>query len=105
MDGQPVSSDDGDVAKGEHGRSYMSNRTINQSAVPGPLAMRAKAPVFSTEDGLYENRVGGNSEQSIYPIYPRNFKAYVPTTECTLHPIESTTLSQSIELPGNDRLI
>jgi predicted DNA-binding transcriptional regulator AlpA len=104
MDGQPVSFDD--VTKVGHGRSYMSNRTINQSGVPAPpLAMRAKAPVFSTEDGLYVNRVGGNSEQSTYPTYPTPFKAYVPTAERTLHPIESTALSQSVAMPGNDRLM
>ena len=84
----------------------MSNRTINQSCVPAhPLAMRAKAPVFSTEDGLYENRVGGNSEQSTYPTYPTTFKAYAPTAERNLHPIESTSLLQSIAVPGNDRLM
>ena len=75
----------------------MSNRTINQSGVPTPpLTMRAKAPVFSTEDGLYENRFGGDSEQLTYPTYQTTFKAYVPTAERTLHPIESTALSQSV---------
>ena len=84
----------------------MSNRTINQSGVPAPpLAMRAKASVFSTEDGPYENRVGGNSEQSRYPTYPSTFISYVPTAERTLHPIESTALSPSITAPGNDRLM
>ena len=67
----------------------MSNRTINQSGVPAlPLVMRAKAPAFSTEDGLNENRVGGNSEQPTYPTNPTTFKPYVPTSERTLHPIE-----------------
>ena len=84
----------------------MSNRTINQSGVPAPhLAMRAKAPVFGTEDGLYENRAAGNSEQSTYPTYPATFRAYVPTAERTLHPIESTALSQSVAMHGNDRLM
>ncbi len=49
----------------------MSNHTINQSSIPVPLlSMRAKAPVFSTEDGLYENRVGDSFEHSTYPTYP-----------------------------------
>jgi hypothetical protein len=84
----------------------MSNHTINRSGVPVPrLAMRAKAPVFSAEGGLYENRVGGNSEQSTYPTYPAAFKVYVPTAERTLHPIESTARSQWVAIPGNDRLM
>ncbi len=87
----------------------MSKHTFNQNGVAAsPLAMRAKAPVFSTEDGLYENRVGGNSEQSTYPTYPTyptTFKAYAPTAESTLHSIESTSLSQSLAVPGNDRLM
>ena len=84
----------------------MSNRIINQSGVPAPpLPIRVKAPVFSTEDGLYENRVGGNSEQSTYPTYPTTFKAYVPTGKRTSHTIESTALSQSVAMPGNDRLM
>jgi predicted DNA-binding transcriptional regulator AlpA len=104
MDGWPVVFDD--VIKVGHGRSFMSNRTINQSAVPAPpLAMRAKAPVFRTEDGLYENRVGGISEQSTYPTYPTTFQAYVPTAERTLHAIEAAALSQSVAMPGNDRLM
>ena len=82
----------------------MSNRVINQSGVPAStLAMRANAPVFSTEDRLNENRVGGISEQSTYPTYPTNFKSYVPTAERTLHPIESTALhsrSQRPEMTG-----
>jgi predicted DNA-binding transcriptional regulator AlpA len=102
MDGQPVSFDD--VIKVGHGRSYMSNRLINESGVPAPpLAIRTKAPVFSTEGGLREDRAGGNSEQSTYPTYPTTFR--VPTAEPTLHPLESTTLSQSIAMPGNDRLM
>src|SRR5438105_7702049 len=84
----------------------MYKRTINQYGVAAsPLAMRAKAPVFSTEDGLYDNRVGGNSEQSTYHAYPTPFKAYVPTAERTLHPTESTARSESVEMPGNDRLM
>ena len=84
----------------------MSNRTINQSGVHAPpLAMRAKAPAFSTEDGLYENRGGGHSEQSTYPTYPTTLKAYVPTAERTLHPIEPIAMSQSVAMPGNDRLM
>jgi predicted DNA-binding transcriptional regulator AlpA len=79
---------------------------MNQSDVPAStLAMRAKANVFSREDQLHENRVAGHSEQSNYPTFPTAFKAYVPTVERTLHPIESTALSQSISAPGNDRLM
>src|SRR5579862_588073 len=104
MDGQPVSFDD--VTKVGHGRSYMSKHTINQSGVPvSTLAMRAKTAIFTAEDELYENRAGGNSEQSTYPTYPTTFKACVPTAERTLHPIESTVLSQSVAIPGNDRLM
>ncbi len=84
----------------------MSNRIMNQFDVPAStLAMRAKENVFSREDQLHENRVAGNSEQSIYPTYPTAFKAYGPTTERTLHPIESTAPSQSIAVPGSDRLM
>src|ERR1017187_6347888 len=84
----------------------MSNSNMNQSGVPAPtLAMRANAPVFSTEDRPHEDRGGGNSEQSIVPTYPTSFRANVPTAERTLHPLESTALSQSISVPGNDRLI
>ena len=84
----------------------MSNRIINQSSVPAsPLAMRAKAPVFSTEDQLHENRVAGHSELSTYPTYQTTFKPYVPTVDRTMHPIESTAHSQSITAPGNDRLM
>jgi hypothetical protein len=84
----------------------MSNRTINQSSVLAPpLAMRAKAPVCNTEGELYENRVGGNSEQSTYPTYPTTFKAYVPTSGRALDTIESAALSQSVATPGNDRLM
>jgi predicted DNA-binding transcriptional regulator AlpA len=104
MDGQPVSFDD--VFKVEHGRSYMSNRITNQFGSPAStLAMRAKAPVFSTEDRLHGNRVGGISEQSIHPSHPMSFSAYVPTSERSTHLIESTALSQSIAVPGNDRLM
>jgi hypothetical protein len=69
--------------------------------------MRANAPVFNTEDRQHENHVGGNSEQeqSIFPTYPTAFKPYVLTAERTLHPIESTALSQSITVSGNDRLM
>ena len=84
----------------------MSSRTINQSSIPAPpLTVRAKAPVFSTEDKLYENRVGGHSEQSTYPTYPTTFKAYVPTAERTLHAIESTARSQPVAMPESDRLM
>ena len=104
MDGKPVSFDD--VSKVGHGRSYMSNRIMNQSGVPAStVLLRANAPVFSTEDRLHENRAGGNSEQPIYPTYPTNFRAYVPTAERILHPIESTALSQSIAAPASDRLM
>jgi hypothetical protein len=84
----------------------MSNRVINESGVSAPtLAMRANAQVFSTEDRLHENRVGVISEQSIYPPYPASLKAYAPIVERTLHRIESTPLSQSITVPGNDPLM
>jgi predicted DNA-binding transcriptional regulator AlpA len=104
MDGQPVSFDD--VSKVEHGRSYMSNRIMNQPGVPAStLAMRAEAPVFSTEVRLHKNRAGGNSEQSIHPSYPMSYNAYVATSERTAHPIASPALSQSIAMAGNDRLM
>jgi hypothetical protein len=84
----------------------MSNRIINQSSVSAPpLAMRAKAPVCGTEGKLYENRVGGNSDQTTYPTYPTTFKAYLPTTGRALNPIETTALSGSVSTPGNDRLM
>ena len=84
----------------------MSNRIMNQSDGPAsPLAMQAKAQVFSKEDGLHENRAGGIPEQSIYPTYPPSFRPYVPTAERTLHSVESPALSQSNTLPGNDRLM
>ena len=84
----------------------MSNRIFNQSGdSASPLAMRANAPVFSAEDRLHENRVVGISEQSNYPSYPATFNSYVPTSERTLHQIESTAHSQSITAPGNDRLM
>jgi hypothetical protein len=84
----------------------MSNRIMNQSSVPAsPLAMRAKAPVFGTEERLHENHVAGHSEQLIYPTYPTSFRANVPAAERSLHPIESTALSQSITAPGIDRLM
>ena len=104
MDGQSVSFDD--VSTVEHGRSYMSNRVINHSGVPASsLAMRANAPALSTEDRPYENSVGGIREHPTYPSYPASFKAYAPIAERTLHRIESTTLSQSINATGNDRLM
>jgi predicted DNA-binding transcriptional regulator AlpA len=104
MDGQPASFDD--VFKVGHGRSYMSNRTPNQSSVPASTAaLGANAPVFGAEDRLQENRAGGNSVQSIYSNYPTNFRAYIPTAERMLHPIESLATSQSITVPGNDRLM
>jgi predicted DNA-binding transcriptional regulator AlpA len=84
----------------------MSNRVINQSGVPAStLVTRSQLPIFSTEDRLNENRVGVISEQSIYPPYPASFKAYAPIAERTLHRIESTTLSQSINATVNDRLM
>jgi hypothetical protein len=84
----------------------MSNRVINQSSVPAPmLALRANAPVFSTEDRLHGNRVGDISEQSTYPTYPTNFRPYVPTAERAMHPIESPAHSHSIGAPGSDRLM
>ena len=84
----------------------MSNLITDQSGVPVPtLAKRATAPAFGTEDRLYENRVACNSEQLTYPTYPTTFKAYVPTEERALHPIESTADSQSIIVPENGRLM
>lgn len=85
----------------------MSNRTIDQLGILAPpLAARAKAPAFfSTEDEAHEKHVGGHSERSIHPTYPTYSKAYVPTAERTLRPIESTIPSQSIAVPGNDRLM
>ena len=87
----------------------MSNRTINESGVPAPpLAMPAKASDLSTEDGQYEIRVSDSSKQSTYPtypIYPTALKAYAPTAERTLHPIEATARSQLAAVPENDRLM
>ena len=84
----------------------MSNRVINQSGVPAStLAMRANASVFSTVDQLHENLSAGHSEQSNYPSYPSSFRPSVPTAQRTLHPIESLATSQSITVPGNDRLM
>ena len=84
----------------------MSNHALNQSGVPAPhVTTRAKARAFSKEDGLYENRVGANSEQSTYPTYPTPFKAYVPAAERALHSIESTARSQSVAMPESDRLM
>jgi predicted DNA-binding transcriptional regulator AlpA len=104
MDEYPVLFDD--VSTVEHGRSYMSNRVINRSGIAAPtLAMRANAPVFSAEGRPHGNGVGDISEQSNYPTYPTNFRTYVPTAERTLHLFESTTLSQSITVPGNDQLM
>jgi len=57
----------------------MSNRVIIQSGVPASLlAMRANAPVFSTEDLPYENPVGGIREHPIYSSFPATFREYVP---------------------------
>ena len=84
----------------------MSNRILSKSAdSASPLAVRANASVFGAEDQLRENRVASHSEQSIYPTYPTTFKAYVPSAEHTLHPIESIAHSQSISAHGNDRLM
>ena len=84
----------------------MSNRILNQSGAPASsVAMRAKASVFGAEDQLRENRVASHSELSIYPTYQTAFKAYVPTAERTVHPIESAAPSQSIAVPGSDRLM
>jgi len=84
----------------------MSNRTVNHSGVAAStLAMRTNAPVFSTEGRPHDNRVGDISGQSNYPTYPTNLNSYLPTAERTLHLIESTTLSQSITLPGSDQLM
>jgi predicted DNA-binding transcriptional regulator AlpA len=83
----------------------MSNRNINQSGIPfPPLAMRAKAPVFSTEGGLYVDRVGGNYEQSTYPTYP-TYPTTFKAEERGFHPIESPALSQPVAMPGTDRLM
>jgi predicted DNA-binding transcriptional regulator AlpA len=67
--------------------------------------MRANAPVFNTEVRPHTNRIGDISEQSTYPTYPTNFRPFVPTAERTLHLTESATLSPSITVPGNDRLM
>jgi hypothetical protein len=84
----------------------MSNRVINQSGVPAPgLAMRANAPVCNTERRPRDNRNEDISDQSNYPSYPTNLKSYLPTAERTLHLIEPATPSQSIIVPGNDRLM
>ena len=84
----------------------MSNRVINQSGAVAPtLAMRANSPVFSSEGRPHGNRVSDFSEQPNYPTYPTNFRTYVPTAERTVHLFESTTLSQSITVPGNDQLM
>ena len=84
----------------------MSNRIMNHSGVPAsPLAMRAGATVFSTEDRLQENRVGRISEQPICQSYSTTFNRPVPAAEHTLHPIEPTALSQPVTAAGNDRLM
>jgi hypothetical protein len=84
----------------------MSNRITNQSGAPASiLAMRANAPVFSTEGRPHDNRDEDISEQSNYPTYPTILKSYLPIAERTLHPIESPAPSQSIALAGNDRLM
>jgi hypothetical protein len=80
MDGPPVSFDY--VATDEHGRSYMSNRVINQLGVPGPtLAMRANVPVFNTEDGQYKNRVACHFEQPLYTPYSTPLDLCVPPSD------------------------
>jgi len=104
MDEQPVSFDD--VSKVEFGRSYLSNRIMNQSGVPAsPLAMRANAPVFSTEDRLHENHVGGHSNQFLYSPYATAHDVRVPASDHPRYSIDSLATSQSISVPGNDRLM
>jgi hypothetical protein len=84
----------------------MSNRIVNHSGVAAPtLAMRANSPVFSKEGRPHDNRDEDISEQSNYPTYPTNLKSYLPSTERTLRLVESETPSQSITVPGNDRLM
>jgi predicted DNA-binding transcriptional regulator AlpA len=103
MDGQPVSFDD--VSKVEHGRSYMSNRIMNQSSIPAsPLAMRANVPVFSTEDRLHENHVSGDSKESLYSPYATALDVCVPADHAR-YSIDSLATSQLIAVPGNDRLM
>ena len=84
----------------------MSNRIFNQSNAPASsAAMRAKAPVFGTEDRLHENRIAGHYEQPLYSPYSTVPDLRVATSERFSYPIESTPLSQSIAAPGNDRLM
>jgi predicted DNA-binding transcriptional regulator AlpA len=84
----------------------MSNRVINQSAVSvSTLAMRAKAPVFGTEDRLHENRVGGISEESLYSPHSTNLDLRALASDHSWYPIGSTDRLQSIEAHGSDRLL
>jgi predicted DNA-binding transcriptional regulator AlpA len=84
----------------------MSNRVINQSAVSvSTLAMRAKAPVFGTEDRVHENRASGISEQSLYSPHSTNLDPRPPADSHAWYPVASTNRPQSIEAPGGDRLM
>ena len=45
----------------------MSNRSLNQYLIPAhTVVMRARAKVFSTQDGQDENRVACRFEQPLY---------------------------------------
>ena len=60
----------------------MSNRVMNRSDVPAcTVAMRANAPVFSTEDRPHENRVAGHSEQPLYSPYSTTLDLHVPASD------------------------
>jgi hypothetical protein len=84
----------------------MSNRVISQSGVPvSTLAMRAKAPVFGTEDRFHEHRVGGISEQSPYSPYSANLDLRASASDQSWCATGSTGHSQPIGAPGSDRLL
>jgi hypothetical protein len=84
----------------------MSNRVINQSAVPvSALTVLGKAPIFGTEDRVHENRASGNSEQSLYSPHSTNLDPRPPADRYAWYPKGSTDRSQSIESRGSDRLL
>src|ERR1039458_1191878 len=95
MDGQPVSFHY--VATVRHGRSKMSNRSLNQYRIPShTAAMRAKAPVFNTERGKHEKSVGGHSKQPPCYLHPTILEVRVPALNRPSYPIESTAPYESI---------
>jgi|ERR1035437_4044714 hypothetical protein len=60
----------------------MSNRTMNQSGIPAPtLAMRARAKVFSTQDGRDEDRVACHFEQPLYSPNSTSLDIRVPASD------------------------